>query len=178
MDRLSRRIIRTCGLALALTAGATGFAAATPDDLATRGHWPTALVFEGTPPRAQPRPGSACEVADQYVRYINTDQAPKVPALFTADGEFIGVDNHHIYRGPADIATFYNTVHQGGAIPLSFIDQGDNCIMELAGQRPADPPGQGLVYKLVAIDHFTATPDHRIKRLVIFFRLGAPTSPP
>ena len=143
---------------------------------AQQGRWPTAVVFEGTPPRADPRPGSACMAADRYVTFIATDRAAEVPALFAPDGEFVGVENR-VLRGPAEIATFYNSVHQGGAIPLSFIDKGSECIMELAGQRPGEKPGDPAAYHLVAIDHFTVRPDGKIARLVIFFRPGA-MSPP
>ncbi|MDB5446831.1 MAG: hypothetical protein JWQ97_2148 [Phenylobacterium sp.] len=143
---------------------------------AQQGRWPTAVVFAGTPPAAQPRPGSSCEAASRYVNFIGSDQASKVPALFAPDGEFVGVENR-VLRGPAEIATFYNSVHQGGAVPLSFIDKGSECIMELAGQRPGERPGDPAAYHLVAIDHFTVRPDGKVARLVIFFRPGAMTRP-
>ena len=134
--------------------------------------WPTGVAFAGTPPAAHPRPGSACEVAQQYVTFIASDRAPQVPGLFAEDGAFIGVADR-VFRGPAEIAAFYNTVHQGGAIPLSFIDAGPNCIMELAGRRLNPQAGQPEQYRLLAIDHFTIGADRKIKRLVIFFRPGA-----
>ena len=131
--------------------------------------WPTAVAFDGVPPRASPKPGSACEIANQYVTLIFSDRASEVPKLFAADGEFIGPEDR-VLRGPAEIATFYDKVHQPGAIPLSFIDNGHECIMELAGKRPNDRRGMTDVYKLVAIDHFTVAADRKIRRLVIFFR--------
>lgn len=160
-------------IALALMAGtiATPLAAVgTPASLSPA--WPTAIIFDGTPPRAVPVPGSACEIANEYVTLIATDHAAQVPELFAEDGEFVGVEER-VLRGRAEIASFYNRVHQGGAVPLSFIDRDDECIMELAGQRPnADPSGPAK-YRLVAIDHFTITRDRKIKRLVIFFRPDA-----
>jgi hypothetical protein len=144
-----------------------------PADPAIGSHWPFDIKWEDSPPpRAEPVPCSACEAADAYVKLIAADRASEVPGLFAEDGVFIG-PGERVYRGRAEIAEFYNAVHQGGAIPLSFIDRGCECVMELAGMRPADDPSKPDHYRLVAIDHFTVGPDGKIQKLVIFIRPGA-----
>jgi hypothetical protein len=154
------------GLVGCATGAPAGQQAARPFDPRIGSHWPMGFEFASMPPRSQPLPGSACEIADAYVKLIAADRAPEVPALFAPDGVFIGPPDR-VHRGPAEINKFYSRVHQGGAIPLSFIDRGDECIMELAGQR-ATPTGPQ--YKLVAIDHFTINADRKITSLVIYVR--------
>jgi hypothetical protein len=163
MSLLARCVL---GAALLLGLGA----AAPPDDPIVGSHWPATAVFDTPPPRAQPAPGSACEAANRYVSLVGADRASEVPGLFAPDGQVMGVDDKML-RGPAEIATFYNRVHLHGVIPISFIDRGRECIMEIAGGRPGrgDPPGHNY---LLAIDHFTVGTDGKIERLIIFFRPG------
>ena len=171
------RILRTAVFLLAMSAFASASRAAPLADPEIGYHWPTEVLFASPPPRAKPTPGSACEIANQYVTFIGTDRAPEVPKLFAQDADFIGVENRVLHGRPA-IAGFYNTVHQAGAVPLSLIDRGNECIMELAGRRPNPEKGKPDIYPLVAIDHFTLNQHREIKRLVIFFRTNALSAPP
>jgi hypothetical protein len=84
--------------------------------------------------------------------------------LFAPDAEFIGVPER-VLRGREEIQGFYDAVRQVDALPLSLIDRGDECVMELAAKNP----GSGE-YRLVAVDHFTLNSQRQIKRLVVFFR--------
>ena len=164
------------GASVMLAANASERSAARPrsdHDLGSR--WPFDHTFASQPPRAQPVPGSACEVANEYV----TRGGSETPAMFAPDGVYMGPYDI-IYRGPAEIALWYTRpgAHEPGKagegppkiIPLSFVDRGDECFMELANLRPSIEPGKPAQYRLVAVDHFTVGPDRKIKRLVIYIR--------
>lgn len=162
------------GLAIALTATSAmahgpGHARAAMSPM-----WPFTVVFDTPPPSARPRPGSACEAAEKYATFISTGQSEKVPALFAPTGEFIGPENR-VLRGK-EIATFYGSIQQRGAIAISFIDADRECIMELANLRRV-PGSDQPKYKLSAVDHFTVGADGKITRLVIFFRDNVVTPP-
>lgn len=162
------------GCALLVIAGAVPNAASAADTAKLSPNWPFEVVFDTPPRAAKPRPGSACEVALQYATFITNGQAEKVPSLFAADGAFIGPENR-VLRGK-EIAAFYNSVQQRGAIPISFIDRENECIMELANLRPVGSSGDRK-YMLSATDHFTVNRHKKIQRLVIFFRENV-ISPP
>jgi hypothetical protein len=58
-----------------------------------------------------------------------------------------------------------------GAIPISFIDRGAECFMEVANLSAGDD-----IWRLTAVDHFTVTPAGQISRLVIDHQRGAPAT--
>lgn len=155
-------------LAIACTMALGACATAPLADPAIGDHWPTEVAFDTPPPRAEPTPGSACEIANQYVTNTAADRSAENPKLFAKDGALIAVEDRVLHG--AELANFFINSHVPGAIPLSFIDRGDECIMEIAGMRPNLQKGLPDQYRLVAIDHFTLDSSRHIKRLVIFFR--------
>ena len=124
--------------------------------------YPLVWEFESPPPRATPTPGSACEAADRYVKLIAAKRAKEVPELFAEDGVFLF--QGQVRRGRKEIHGFYDDVNLRGAIPISLIDSGAECIMELANLTTAGDD----IWRLSAIDHFTVAPDGQIARLVIY----------
>ena len=73
-------------------------------------------------------------------------------------------EGHPLRRGRKEIHGFYDDVNLRGAIPISLIDSGAECIMELANLTTAGDD----IWRLSAIDHFTVAPDGQIARLVIY----------
>ncbi len=127
--------------------------------------YPLEWSFKTPPPRGSVTPGSACEVAEEYVRQINASRpAMGISDLFAEDGiAFQG--GGKLLRGRKEIHGFYSTTDAGsGVIPLSFIDNGAECVMEIAikGYGTNEP------WKLAGARHFTITPDRRIARLLFF----------
>jgi hypothetical protein len=113
-------------------------------------------VFDTIPAAAQPSPGLACAAA-------------QIGALFSSNAIFLSPDGN-IYRGQAEITRFYSNFpgRVGPAIvPLSFVGEGNECIMELAERR--DPDGK---FRLGAIDHFTVDGSGKIARMVVYLRPG------
>jgi hypothetical protein len=165
------------GVAAAVMLASTGQAGAATGrghfdpDLGT--HWPLHLVFPEKPQRAVPTKGSACEIAEQYVNIVESGGGAKVVALFAPDAEFVGSLNR-VMRGREEIAGFYAQVPGlvADAVPISFVDRGNECFMELAVKTVADGEGR---YRLAAIDHFTINSQRQIRRLVIFLRPALPS---
>jgi hypothetical protein len=69
-----------------------------PQDPIIGSHWPMATAFDSPPPRAEPVPGSACELANRYVTLVAADRRDEIPDLFAPDAIRIGVDNK-VLRG-------------------------------------------------------------------------------
>src|SRR5512139_1929797 len=107
-----RAVALARGCALLAFFGVGSHAASAADSAELSPNWPFEVVFDTPPPAAKPRPGSACEVALQYATFITNGQAQSVPALFAADGAFIGPENR-VLRGK-EITRFYNSVQQRG----------------------------------------------------------------
>jgi hypothetical protein len=174
-----RRSIKLDGLAagvacLALCL-ATATAAPAPSDPDLGSHWPFEHTFASQPPRGQVTPGSACEVGDAFMRGNGASLAD----LFAEDAVFMGPYDI-IYRGREEIRLWFGRpgAHDPGKpeqgppkiVPVSFVDRGDECFVEVSQLRPNTEPGQPDRYRLVAIDHFTIGPDRKIERLVIYGR--------
>src|SRR5204863_10142973 len=126
--------------------------------------YPLEWSFKTPPPRGTVTPDSACEVAEEYVRQINASRpAMGISELFAEDGiAFQG--GGKLLRGRQEIHGFYSTTDAGsGVIPLAFIDNGAECVMEMAIQGY----GTNEPRKLAGVRHFTITPDRHIARLVI-----------
>jgi hypothetical protein len=157
-------------LGLAVFAAGPGRAAAPAFDPDAGAHWAVAPEFSARPARAVPVAGSACEVANAYVTLVDSGRAPEVARLFAPDAIFLGPDDR-VLNGREAIAGFYAKVPSlvSHAVPLSFMDRGHECIMELAVQA-GDSPDR---YRLLAIDHFTVDAQGLVKQLVIYFRPAA-----
>src|SRR5688500_17014800 len=123
---------------LALTAG---LAAQTPKPM-PKGLPPSTLryplewEFKTPPPRGTVTPGSACEVAEEYVWQINFKRpATGVGDLFAEDAELLQ-DRGRLLKGRKAIHAFYGSTDGGRAvIPIAFLDSGAECYMEIAIQR-------------------------------------------
>lgn len=131
----------------------------------TQMKYPLEWAFKTPPPRGTVTPGSACEVAEEYVRQINAQRpAMGIADLFAEDG-VVFQGGGKLLRGRKEIHGFYSITDAGaGVIPLSFIDNGAECVMEIAIQAygPNEP------WRLAGARHFTMTPDRKISRLVFF----------
>jgi hypothetical protein len=133
-------------------------------------HWQAATVFDKKPQAAVPNKGSACEIAADYVHIVEAGGGTKIVPLFAPDAEFMGPEER-VLRGREEIGSFYAKVPKLvlDAVPISFVDRGNECFMELAVRSQSGP----TVYRLLAIDHFTINKDRLISRLVIYFRPNA-----
>jgi hypothetical protein len=136
--------------------------------------YPLEWTFKVPPPRGAVTPGSACEVAEEYVRQINAKRpATGVGDLFAEDGVVLQ-GKGKVLRGRKEIHGFYDVTDAGrGVIPLSFLDNGAECVMEIAIQRY----GPDETWRLAGARHFTVGPDRQITRL-IFFDYDGNVAPP
>ena len=127
--------------------------------------YPLEWEFKTPPPRGMVTPGSACEVAEEYVRQVNLERpAMGVSGLFAEDAELLQ-DRGRLLKGRAAIHAFYSTTDGGRAvIPIAFIDSGAECYMEISIQRY----GPDETFRLAGTRHFTINPAGRISRLVFF----------
>lgn len=128
-------------------------------------HYPLEWAFKVPPPRGVVTPNSACEVAEEYVRQINFKRpATGVADLFAEDGELLQ-GGGKLLRGRKEIHGFYDVRDAGrGVIPLSFLDNGAECVMEIAIQQY----GPDETWRLAGTRHFTITPDRQIARLIFY----------
>jgi hypothetical protein len=135
--------------------------------------YPLEWEFKTPPPRGTVTLDSACEVAEEYVRQINAKRpATGVAELFAEDGVVLQ-GGGKLLRGRKEIHGFYDVTDGGrGVIPLSFIDNGAECDMEIAIQRY----GPDETWRLAGSRHFTMTPDRKIARL-IYYSYGGPAAP-
>lgn len=146
---------------LPLSAEAQGRKPLPPSKMA----YPLEWAFTTPPPRGTVTPDSACEVAEEYVRQINASRpALGIAGLFAEDGvAFQG--GGKLLRGRQEIHAFYSATDAGaGVIPLSFVDNGAECFMEIAIQAY----GPNQPWRLAGVRHFTITPDRKIARLLFF----------
>jgi hypothetical protein len=146
-------------------------AAAGPADPRIGSHWRVQTRFDLPPERARPVPGSACEAADRYVSLVGARKGSEVAALFARDALFLGPDEQ-VLRGRDAINAFYSVAvasRVSHVIPLSFMDRGQECMMEIAIATIEEPDH----YRLLAMDHFTVDKDGLIDQLLIYFRPSA-----
>jgi hypothetical protein len=131
----------------------------------TKMNYPLEWAFKVPPPRGTVTPNSACEVAEEYVRQINAKRpATGVGDLFAEDGVVLQ-GRGKVLRGRKEIHGFYDVTDAGrGVIPLSFLDNGAECVMEIAIQRY----GPDETWRLAGARHFTIGRDRLITRLVFF----------
>jgi hypothetical protein len=133
--------------------------------------YPLEWTFKTPPPRGTVTPDSACEVAEEYVRQINASRpAMGIADLFAEDG-MVFQGGGKLLRGRAEIHAFYSATDAGaGVIPLAFIDNGAECVMEIAIQAY----GANQPWRLAGSRHFTLTPDRKIARLLFFDYANTP----
>ncbi len=111
----------------------------------------------------------ACAAPHQYVDLINTGKYDQIGGLFADDAVYMGPDGKTRY-GSKEIGKFY--ISFLGALkprvkPVSFMQDGDNCVMELANENKLSGK-----YSLVAIDHFTVDGQGKISRFIVYMRPG------
>ena len=135
--------------------------------------YPLEWSFKTPPPRGTVTPDSACEVAEEYVRQINASRpAMGISDLFAEDG-IVFQGGGRLLRGRQEIHGFYSKTDAGaGVIPLAFIDNGAECVMEIAIQSY----GANQPWRMAGSRHFTVTPDRKISRLLFFDYASAPPS--
>jgi hypothetical protein len=132
--------------------------------------YPHSDRFE-TPPRAvsaEQKP--ACAAASRYVDLINAGQYSKLSELFSDAAEFL-TPSGEVLHGRVAIERFYNNFLsklRPKVVPLSFIAEGHECVMELAAAPGVD---EGH-YILSAMDHFTIDDAGKILHMVGYVRPG------
>ena len=120
-------------------------------------------------PRAATVHGRSCEVAQLYVELINSKRYDELHTLFAANAVFL-TPVGKVLQGPRDIGEFYKSMVgslQPDIVPVSFISDGDACVMELAAKTNRDD-GEG--YRLSAIDHFTVNAEGKIINMIVYLR--------
>jgi hypothetical protein len=111
-----------------------------------------------------------CQVARQYVSLINKGQYGALGGLFSDNAVYQGPDGKTRY-GSKEIGEFYVkmlTRLRPHMKPAIFIEQGNECVMELENKDAAG------AYVLTAIDHFTVDQNGKATHFVVYFRPGAP----
>jgi predicted SnoaL-like aldol condensation-catalyzing enzyme len=112
----------------------------------------------------------ACAAPHEYVDLINAGKYNEIGGLFADDAVYMGPDGKTRY-GAKEIGNFYTQflgILKPRVKPASFIQDGDNCIMELANRNKLSGK-----YSLVAIDHFTIDGQGKISRFIVYLRPGA-----
>jgi hypothetical protein len=133
--------------------------------------WPLGDVLKTKPISATARPNSSCKTAEIYVSRIDAGRGSEIGELFAEDGVFLppNASVSDTLKGREAINAWFSehakAVKQ--AIPLSFIDAGPECFMEIAGMLSNNQDGQ---LHLTAIDHFTMNAEGKIIRAVYYFR--------
>ena len=75
-----------------------------------------------------------------------------------------------VLHGPTEIGDFYNSFLpkiKPRNVPISFIADGDECVMELVTATNLDNYAK---YRLAAIDHFTVNKQGKIRHMVVYLR--------
>lgn len=130
---------------------------------------PRADIFESKPPAASVQGKPACKTAQVYVDRINAGQYDKISGLFAADAVFL-TPTGPILTSREEIGQFYRKLLgtlRPAIVPISFINEGRTCVMELAAATQVDNPTQ---YKLSAIDHFTMNDTGQIAHMIVYLR--------
>ena len=110
-----------------------------------------------------------CAAPHRYVDLINAGKYDQIGGLFADDAVYMGPDGKTRY-GSKEIGKFYIRFLKAlkpQVKPVSFIQDSDNCVMELASHDKLTGK-----YSLVAIDHFTIDRQGRISRFIVYLRPG------
>jgi hypothetical protein len=148
-----------------LTVGAgVGFAAAAAGD-----SHPRSDTFQTKPSAASATGKSACGTAQIYVERINAGHYDQLSDLFAPDAVFL-TPTGQVLTGRDQIGQFYRKLLgslRPAIVPISFISDGRDCVMELAAATQADNSTQ---YRLSAIDHFTMNKAGQIVHMIVYLR--------
>lgn len=130
---------------------------------------PPGDVFDTEPPAASTRGKRACQPAQKYVDLIAAGRYDQLGSLFAADATFV-TPIGKVLHGPAAIGDFYMgflpTIKPRN-VPITFIADGDECVMELVTATNMDNYEK---YRLAATDHFTVDKHGKIRHMVVFLR--------
>ena len=152
-----RWIATACAVAISATANASVSV------------YPDKDVFDTPPPAASAKGKRSCEPAQRYVDLMTAERYDEVGKLFADDAVFV-TPTGKVLRGPAEIGAFYAEMmpkFKPRNVPISFIADGDECIMELVTATILD---NFAAYRLAAIDHFTVNADGKIRHLTVYLR--------
>jgi SnoaL-like domain len=130
--------------------------------------YPHSDRFEAPPRAVSAEHKPACTVASRYIDLINAGQYSKLSELFSEAAEFLAPSGE-VLHGRVAIDRFYSNFLgklRPKAIPLSFIAEGRECVLELAAAPGVD---EGH-YILAAMDHFTIDDAGKISHMVGYFR--------
>jgi hypothetical protein len=131
--------------------------------------YPNADVFDSPPPAASAHGKRACAPAQRYVELIAAERYDEVGTLFADDAVFV-TPIGKVLHGSTEIGKFYAELMpklKPRNVPISFIADGDECIMELVTATNLDDFAK---YRLAAIDHFTVNKQGKIRHLVVYLR--------
>ena len=130
---------------------------------------PTGDVFDTAPPAASARGKRACQPAQKYIDLTAAGHYDQLGSLFADDATFV-TPIGTVLHGPTAIGNFYlgflPTIKPRN-VPISFIADGDECVMELVTATNMDNYAK---YRLAAIDHFTVDKRGKIRHMVVFLR--------
>lgn len=130
---------------------------------------PPGDVFDAPPPAAHTRGKRACEPAQRYVDLMAAERYDELRTLFSDDAVFV-TPIGKVLHGPAEIGDFYKAflpTLKPRNVPITFIADGDECVMELVTATNVDNYAK---YRLAAIDHFTVNKEGKIRHMVVFLR--------
>lgn len=131
--------------------------------------YPDQDVFDAPPPAASADGKPACQPAQRYIDTIAAGRYAEVGKLFAEDAVFV-TPTGKVLRGSAEIGAFYAEMMpkiKPRNIPISFMADGDECIMELVSATNLDNYAH---YRLAAIDHFTVNAQGKIRHLTVYLR--------
>ncbi len=134
--------------------------------------WPNSTVFMETPAKAEARRGTSCEVAESYVTRISEDRAPDVVELFAEDGSVFSSLPRYLI-GREAIAKQYASVHNKGAVPVSYLETGSECAVTIAALLESKETGGARRYGIISMNHFKLNAAGKIERLIIYVRPDA-----
>jgi hypothetical protein len=133
-------------------------------------------VFDAPPPAASTRGKRACAPAQRYVDLIAAERYDELGTLFADDAVFL-TPIGKVLHGPREIGDFYKAflpTIKPRNVPITFIADGDECVMELVTATNLDNYAR---YRLAAIDHFTVNKQGKIRHMVVFLRPQPPQMP-
>lgn len=157
----SKILITTFTAALALTISAHAFAQVSVH--------PTGDIFDTAPPAASTRGKRACQPAQKYIDLTAAGHYDQLGSLFSDDATFV-TPTGSVLHGPKAIGDFYMSflpTIKPRNVPISFIADGDECVMELVTATNMDNYAK---YRLAAIDHFTIDKRGKIRHMVVYLR--------
>ncbi len=131
--------------------------------------YPDKDVFDAPPPAASAEGKRACQPAQRYVDLMTAERYDEVGKLFSDDAVFV-TPTGKVLRGSVEIGAFYAEnmpKFKPRNVPISFIADGDECIMELVTATVLDNFAH---YRLAAIDHFTVNAEGKIRHLTVYLR--------